>query len=95
MVQVHQMDSRSPSVKRCVSWKDSDDISVFAEKKENGDMTCGVAGLVRSASFRRSKKEPHWVTSKYTRTMSYIQKPIFDSSGQYCTMTLARYGCGK
>ena len=64
MVPTEQMYSRSSSVKR-VSWRDSDDIPTFAEETGKQDMTCGVAGIVRSASFRRSKKEPHWVTSKY------------------------------
>ena len=63
MVLTEEMYSRSNSVKR-VSWRDSDDISSFVEENEKADMTCGVAGIVRSASFRRSKKEPYWITSK-------------------------------
>ena len=63
MVLTEQMYSRSSSVKR-VSWRDSDDIPTFVEENAKQDMTCGVAGIVRSASFRRSKKEPHWVTRK-------------------------------
>ncbi len=64
------MYSRSNSEKR-VSWRESGDgdLPVFAEDEPGrAGMTCGVVGIVRSASFRRrSKKEPHWITSEYHR----------------------------
>ncbi len=82
---MHRSSSRTSSCRR-VSWKDEDivDMPMYnVPDGMDGDITCGVAGIVRSASFRnsfkRGKKEPHWIYSKFhlcfSLSLMYILAP--------------------
>ena len=75
MVLKEQVHCCSGSSKALLTIRDGNNMPVFVEDNDAPvDITCGVAKFVRSSSlrnsFRRSKRIPHWITSKLSLTFT-------------------------